>query len=116
MAQPIMTPPGVISFGAAGVLCVGTDAEVRQGGEAILSACDRFYKWGFPCVEEYARVVGYIDERAKIIAPIVAVSPAGRATKAEVVQQLSDPGMALYAVRIMASSLARDVLALEGAP
>ena len=71
--------PGVISFGAAGVLCVGTDAEVRQGCEAILSACDCFVKQGFPCVGEYERVVDYIEERAKIIAPIVAVSPAGPA-------------------------------------
>ncbi len=103
-----------ISFGAAGMLCLGEDAEVRQGCAAMMAVFNGFWsKRRAPKVEEYEAACLAIERRAKVTAPIPATSRTGMVAKAEVVQRLSDLGMALYAVRIMASSLARDVLGSE---
>jgi len=75
---------------------------------------DSFWsKRRFPKAGEYEAACLAIERRAKVTAPIPATSSAGVVAKAEVVQRLSDLGMAGYAARIMSSSLARDVLALE---
>jgi hypothetical protein len=103
--------PAVISFGAAGVLCIGEDAEVRQGCAAMILTIDTFWsKRRFPKAEEYDAVCRAIQRRADLVAPIPATTRAGVVAKAEVVWRLADPGIALYAARIMTSSLARDVL------
>jgi hypothetical protein len=103
-----------ISFGAAGTLCLGKDADLRQGCAAMMSVVDGFFsRRRAPGVEIYEAACLAIERRAKVTAPIPATSRAGMVAKAEVVKRLSDLGMAGYAERIMASSLARDVLGSE---
>jgi hypothetical protein len=100
--------PAIISFGAAGVLYIGEDAEVRHGCAAMMAAINGFWtKRYYPPVEQYEAACLTVECRAKATAPIPATSRAGIVAKAEVVQRLSDLGMAGYAARIMASSLAR---------
>jgi hypothetical protein len=103
--------PDAISFGKAGKLYVGVDAEVMQGCEAIMHAYHRFCHGRGRLTESYDMTVRSIEERAKIIAPLSSSSPAGIEAKARVVYELSRIGMACGAARILAASLAADVLA-----
>jgi hypothetical protein len=80
----------------------------------MMSVLNTFWaKRRYPKPGEYEAACFAIERRAKVTAPIPATSRAGRVAKAEVVKRLSDLGMACYAARIMASSLARDVLGSE---
>jgi hypothetical protein len=63
------------------------------------------------CPETYSAVCSSIKGRAEIITPIPAQSPDGIQAKARVVHALSTVGMACYAARILAASLAADVMA-----
>jgi hypothetical protein len=59
----------------------------------------------------YEGLVQLIESHATTVAPIPAQSDAGMKAKARVVQELARVGCAMYAVRILAQSLATDVLA-----
>jgi hypothetical protein len=111
MTKETNSAPEPISFGRAGLLYVGPDAEVRQGCEAIMEAIDRFWRRrGALKNNGYEKLVAYIEERAESVAPIAANTPIGVQAKARVVSRLAGPGMAMYAARIMAASLASDLL------
>lgn len=87
------------------------DTAILQGCDAIMKAYNKNWnrmKGG------YDGLVRTIESHANAVAPIPATSDAGLKAKAGVVQQLAKVGCAMYAVRILAQSLAADVLA-EGA-
>jgi hypothetical protein len=90
----------------AGTAAASPDAELIQGCDAIMQAYNSFHDG-----RDYEPACRSIEARAEIIAPIPAVSPAGIQAKARVVHALSKVGMAGYAARILAASLAADVLA-----
>jgi hypothetical protein len=97
-----------LSFGRAGGLCVGPDAELRQGCAAMLEMFQWFVTRGKPI--DYERVVRRVEARAAVVAPLSATTPEGMRAKAAIVRTLCDLGMAGYAERILAAALARDVL------
>ena len=82
------------------------DAEIIQSCDAIMHI---YNNWGD--AENYDAACRSIEKHAEIIAPIPAHSPAEIQAKARVVYALSRIGMAGYAARILAASLATDVLA-----
>ena len=91
------------------------DVEICQGCEAI----ERIYQSFFhpprrnrqPLETDYANACSEIEQQAEDIAHRASVSMAGMEAKARVVRRLADVGMAIgYAERILASSLASDVL------
>lgn len=96
---------------AAGVT-QSSDAEVLQGCDAIMNIYNSYVTSKAPaCPETYSAVCRSIEDRAEAIAPIPALSAAGIQAKARVVYALSKIGMACYAARILAASLATDVMA-----
>lgn len=82
------------------------DAEVIHGCGTIMRTYNN-WKGG----EDYASVCRTIEEHAEVIAPIPASTLAALQAKASVVHMLTKIGMASYAYRILAASLAADVLA-----
>ena len=83
-------------------------ATIVVGCDAIMAAYDGFKngrRGG------YEGLVLTIEEHAEAIAPLAANSVAEMKAKAAVVQELAKVGCAMYAVRILAQSLATDVLA-----
>ncbi len=84
------------------------DAAILKGCDAIMKAYNKNFnrmKGGYEGLERT------IELHANAVAPIPAKSDAGLKAKAAVVQELARVGCAVYAVRILAQSLATDVLA-----
>ncbi len=100
-----------ISFGSAGKLYRGIDAEVLQGCDAIMAAYNGFVHGPDNAgPKEYGKKVGIVEARAEIIARLPSASPAEIKAKVGVVLELARTGTAGYAYRILAGSLAADVL------
>jgi hypothetical protein len=89
-----------------------SDTAILHGCAAIMNAYDNAHdKSSDMKPGAYESLCLFIEEQAEVIAPIAANSKAGMKAKAKVVQALARHGMACYAERILAGSLAADVLA-----
>lgn len=106
----MMSNATVIQFGAAGTLFVGPDAEVRQHCAAIVAIYQRFVRGRGNLAQAYHDACIQIERRAGAVAPIRATTAAGVSAKAEALLPLATAGMAGYGYRILAASLARDIL------
>jgi len=94
------------------MLCRGPDAEIQQRCSAIMSEFHDFMaSRGNPDqIVAYEDACGRIEALAEEFEKTAATTIGAMRAKAEVVQTLASIGMAGYSHRILAASLARDVL------
>lgn len=102
---------GAVNFDLAGAVCIGPDAEIRQGCAAMLEAFSDWMLEG--SIFGYEPLVKRLTDRAEAVAPLRASTAEGRRAKAAIVHKLNQIGLAGYAGRILAASLALDVLGGE---
>ncbi len=85
------------------------DAELIAGLAEIMNELKRHQKRSF--AQHYEEMCRRIEALAEVIKDLRATTAQALLMKADVVEHLNGPGIALYAARILAASLGKDLLA-----